>query len=274
MKKISIILIILGVAVAGGIVWLAGPKAALAPAAPTVAIATDRRSTQDQPASLPAAKPETQAVSAGADGPAKISAAMTATATPQVDTTANSIRNHVNALLTAKNGTEKQALLDQLGKAGHLDLVMAELKRLGAENPHDAAIPTTLGEVQIRKLRNIMEAGGDMNEVGILGMQADQSFNVALKIDPNNYEAQFVKAVVMHYWPPDPARDSEIVQRLSGLIDRQESMAAQPEFVLIYVALGEQFQKMNQSDKAMATWQLGLQKFPADPALQKKISGQ
>jgi tetratricopeptide (TPR) repeat protein len=116
---------------------------------------------------------------------------------------------------------------------------------------------------------------GDLNDIGILAMQADQSFNAALKIDPQNWEATFVKASSMYYWPADPARDADAAQRLSNLIDQQEKAATpQPQFVQTYVALGNQYLKMNQPEKALATWQLGLQKFPNDPTLQKKISGQ
>jgi hypothetical protein len=61
---------------------------------------------------------------------------------------------------------------------------------------------------------------------------------------------------------------------LSSLIDQQETMTPQPEFAQTYVVLGDEYQKIGQPDKAAATWQLGLTKFPGDSALQKKNSGQ
>jgi hypothetical protein len=65
-----------------------------------------------------------------------------------------------------------------------------------------------------------------------------------------------------------------VVQRLSNLIDQQETMASQPQFVQTYVVLGNEYQKIGQPEKAVATWQLGLTKFPNDPGLLKKINGQ
>ena len=65
-----------------------------------------------------------------------------------------------------------------------------------------------------------------------------------------------------------------MAQRLSNLIDQQDSMPSRTEFSQTYVLLGNQYQKLGESDKAMATWQLGLQKFPGDTALRGKISGQ
>ena len=180
----------------------------------------------------------------------------------------------VDALLSAKNGPEKHELFQKILKAGQIDDVIATLKQRAADNPNDASLPTTLGEAQLNKVKALHDAGADINEIGILAMQADQSFNAALKIDPQNWEAQFVKASSMYYWPADPTRDNDVVQRLSGLIDQQETMPSQAEFAQTYIVLGNEYQKIGQPDKAMATWQLGLQKFPNDSALQTKVNGQ
>ena len=51
-------------------------------------------------------------------------------------------------------------------------------------------------------------------------------------------------------------------------------MPAQPQFAQTYAFLGDYYQKTGQADKAAATWQLGLQKFPANPTLQAKVNGQ
>lgn len=182
-------------------------------------------------------------------------------------------RKSVDALLSARSAGEKHELFQSLVKSGQIDAAIAELKQRAADNPNNPEIPTTLGEAQLNKLRALHDAGGDLNDQGILAMQADQSFNAALKIDPANYEAQLVKSIAQTFWPADPARDGQVVQTLSGLIDRQETMTPQPAFAQTYLYLGNEYQKIGQPDKAQATWQLGLQKFPNDPALQQKISG-
>jgi tetratricopeptide (TPR) repeat protein len=185
----------------------------------------------------------------------------------------NSIRKTVDALLAAREG--KHAMFEQLRKDGQLEAVIAELQQRAVANPKDAAIPTTLGEAQLNLVRQLHESGGDQDQVGILAMQADQSFNTALKIDPKNWEAQFVKASTMFYWPADPTRDASAAQMLSNLIDQQETMPTQsPVFAQTYLALGNQYQKMGKLQEAQATWQLGAQKFPNDPALQQKIHAQ
>jgi len=178
----------------------------------------------------------------------------------------------VDALLAA--GRNKQAMLDELRKDGHLDDVIAELQQRMAANPNDAKIPTTLGEALLNKVRALHDSGsGDYNQIGILAMQADQDFNAALKLDPQNWEAQFVKCASMVYWPANPQYDNDAVQRMSALIDQQETMSQQPEFAQSYVILGNEYQKLGKTAEAEATWALGAQKFPGDPTLQQKIAG-
>ncbi len=270
MKKIIILL----VAVVAGVI-LGKIIFTNHPAPPPPAPVTESVPAQPAPPDkISTPKPEPLPVSAGAIESSKIPAATPVVSEAKPDDSANPIHKAVDALLAAKNGAEKHDLFQQLVKSGQIDAVIAELQQRTADNPNSAQLPTTLGEAQLNKIRAIKEAGGDVNDMGILAMQADKNFNAALKIDPQNWEANFVKASTQFYWPPDEKRDNEAAQRLAGLIDQQETMTPNPAFVQTYIALGNQYEKMSQHDKAAATWQLGLTKFPNDPALLKKVSGQ
>jgi tetratricopeptide (TPR) repeat protein len=264
------VLVVLGVGIAGAILYWNHQQVAPAPAAAVQAPA---------PATTGQTAPVEQAVAPKPALPRNNQEPVTepptvATASPAVATGSgqSAIAKAVDALLSAKSGGQKHELFQQLLKAGQIDQAIAELKHRMADNPNDAEIPTTLGEAQINKLKVLHDTGGDYNEIGILALQADQSFNAALRIDPQNWEAQFVKASSMYYWPADPVKDNDVVQRLSGLIDQQDTLPAQPEFARTYEVLGNEFQKIGQPDKALATWQLGAQKFPNDSALQTKIN--
>jgi hypothetical protein len=268
MKTSVVLFVILCGLAAGGIVYLNHHKVS-----PSPAIASQVPETAATPPQLTA----TKAAVSNPDVPAKILKEPEHTATPVAQIPANdnpvSKTNSVDTLLSAKSGAQKHELFQQLVQSGQIDQVIAELKQRAMENTNDAEIPTTLGEAQLNKLRALHDAGSDNDDLGILAMQADQSFNAALKIDPSNWEAQFVKVSSMYYWPSDPTRDNEVVQRLSNLIDQQETMSTQPQFAQTYVVLGNEYQKIGQPDKAMATWQIGAQKFPNDQSLQKKLSG-
>jgi tetratricopeptide (TPR) repeat protein len=267
MKKFVITLLVVCTTVIGGaFVYLNGHKVARKPVAEIPASQTaeptpaaDSNAVAQQPAlaaSAPASASATTAVS-----PASISL------TPA--------QKMAKALLSAKSAQEKQALFDELLKNGQLDDVIADLKQEAKDNPNNAEIPTTLGEAELNAIRSLMDNGGlaaNHDQIGILAMEADQEFDAALQIDPNNWEAEFVKASSMTYWPSNPQTDSEVVQRLTSLIDQQETMSANPAFAQTYLTLGNEYQKLGQTDKAQATWALGAQEYPNNSDLQKKLA--
>jgi tetratricopeptide (TPR) repeat protein len=143
------------------------------------------------------------------------------------------------------------------------------LKQGAADNPSSPEYPTALGKAYINKLQTVT----DFNEQAILAMQADQSFNTALGLDPTDWDAQFFKAASLAHWPAGLNKGPEVIQQLSSLIDQQETLTPQPQFAQTYVLLGDQYQKAGQPDYAVQTWKLGAARFPGDATLQKKISG-
>jgi tetratricopeptide (TPR) repeat protein len=273
MRTPIIIFVIVGAGIAGAVVFLSLKKAVVPPLAQIVQ-SQPPATTPPAPTVAAAATPKQEPAHANTDAAVEPAAVAIPTAPAAGSEAATPIHKAVDALLSAKSAMEKHNLFQQLVQSGQIDQAIDELKQRVAANPSDPEIPTTLGEAQLNKVRALKESGGDINDMGILAMQADQSFNAALKLDPQNWEAQFMKSSSMYYWPADPARDNDVVQRLSGLIDQQQTMPAQPQFAQTYVVLGNEYLKIGQPDKAMATWQLGAQQFPNDPTLQKKISGQ
>jgi tetratricopeptide (TPR) repeat protein len=163
---------------------------------------------------------------------------------------------------------QRQATWKQLRDAGELDQAIATLKQGAANHPTSADYATALGEGYVHKLQTIR----DFHEVSILALQADQSFNTALGLDPANWEAQFFKAAALSRWPPEMNRGPEVIQQFSNLIDQQEAMPPQPQFAQTYVLLGDQYKKTGQRDYAVQTWRFGLAKFPCDSTLQGRIA--
>lgn len=166
------------------------------------------------------------------------------------------------------NFQQRQAAWKQLRDAGELDQALASLKQGTASNPTSAEYPMALGEAYVYKLQTIQ----DFHEVSILALQADQSFNKALSLDPANWEAQFFKAAALSRWPAEMNKGPEVIQQFSNLIDQQEAMPPQPQFAQTYVLLGDHYKKTGQRDYALQTWRLGLAKFPGDSTLQGRIA--
>jgi tetratricopeptide (TPR) repeat protein len=268
---IMTVLVVCAAIIAGAIIYLNHQKETPAPTPVAETPASQPAETApSENVSVPA--PQSQpAVVQQTNTPAPV--AVSSPASPA--DSASPAHKTAKALLSAKSAAEKQAILDELRKDGQSEAVIADLKQMAAANPSDPEIPTTIGEAELNEIRAIKEDGtGNEDQMGILAMQADQEFNAALQIDPQNWEAQFVKYSTMYYWPSNPQRDGQVVQNLTSLIDQQGNMPANPAFAQTYVMLGNEYQKIGQSDKALATWQLGAQQYPSDSALQKKLAGQ
>jgi tetratricopeptide (TPR) repeat protein len=163
---------------------------------------------------------------------------------------------------------QKQEAWKQLREAGKLDKAITELEQRTANDPRNADNPAALGHAYLQKCGTIQ----DLREQGILAMQADKQFDTALSLDSSNWEARFMKAVAMSYWPPMLNKGDEVIQNFQILIQQQEAQSPQPHFADTYAWLGDQYQKAGRADDARAVWQRGATLFPADEKLQTKLA--
>ncbi len=186
------------------------------------------------------------------------------------DTKAAALARSIDQLVSPQlNFYQKQAIWKQLRESGQMDAAIAELKQRAADNPSSPEYPTALGNAYLSQI----QSAPDQNHRAILAIQADDSFDEALKRDPSNWDAQFTKAVALSYWPSGLGKGPEVIQRLTDLINQQETMSPEPRFASTYLILGEQYQKAGNSDYAQATWQAGATQFPANAELQKRVAG-
>ncbi len=137
-----------------------------------------------------------------------------------------------------------------------------------SNDPTNAECAAVLGHAYLHKCENIK----DVREQGILAMQADKLFDTALSLDPSNWEARFIKAVAMSYWPPMLNKGDEVIQQFQTLIEQQEAQAPQPHFAGTYAWLGDQYQKAGRTDDAKAVWERGITLFPSDVKLRTKLA--
>ncbi len=274
MKLLMIGSVFLGVGIVGGMMisrnWHAEPPAPVQVAESSPSPAKE----QTQVEKIVAPKPEPLPVVSEKTNETKTVPVAVAPADAMKSAKAEALRRAIETLVSPQTTfQDKQAALKQLREGGQLDEAMDALKKGAAENPGSAEYPTAMGEVGLQKAYALSRSGGSVNQMGMVGMQADQNFDDALKLDPSNWEAQYFKAAGMSYWPAELNKGPEVTQRLLNLIDQQETMPSQPQFAQTYALLGDQYQKAGQTDYASQTWQLGAARFPADTTLRAKIAG-
>ena len=149
-----------------------------------------------------------------------------------------------------------------------VDRMIALLERSAQQNPQEAEIPAQLGLAYLMKI----STSQDVREQGMGGMKADLSFDAALKLDPTNWSANFLKAQALMHWPDSMNMGPQVIQRFTNLIEQQESQPSRPEFAMTYQLLGEQYQKTGQAEEARQIWTRGLGYFPNSRSLAQKLN--
>jgi hypothetical protein len=270
MKRLIFAMICVGVI--GGALYMNRQKALpVTPTEPMPEVAPSQSTEDTQPARLPTVQQTDPPASMPPANPIPVPLASPVLneVKPVNPTTSTPFSRAIDLLVSRQTSfQERQAAWKQLRDAGELDQALATLKQGATNNPSSAEYSMALGEAYVYKLQTIR----DFHEMAILALQADQSFNTALGLDPANWEAQFFKASALSRWPAEMNKGPEVVQQLSNLIDQQEAMPSQPQFAQTYVLLGDQYKKAGQPDYAVQTWKLGLAKFPADSTLQGRIA--
>lgn len=173
-------------------------------------------------------------------------------------------------ILAAPQSTyqQKQSAWKGFRDPRKLDEAIVDLEERTKNEPQYAEYPALLGRAYLQKA-GITE---DVREQAILGMKADQTFDAALSLDSSHWEARFMKAVGMSYWPAQMNKGPEVIERFTSLIQDQERQTPQPQFAQPYIRLGEEYRKAGQLDLAQQVWQRGASFYPENPDLQRKLA--
>jgi hypothetical protein len=270
MKRLIIAVIGVGVVVVGLGWHLNRPTAPAAlPAEPVAEIAPAPAGDAPQPVQPVAAQAEQPPAQPTAASRVASATSFTAPSSINPALDASFVSRTVDVLVSPQAGyQQKTAAWKQLRDAGKFDQAIADLEQRTANDPRSADNPATLGHAYLQKCGTIQ----DVREQGILAMQADKMFDTALNLDSANWEARFMKAVALSYWPPMLNKGEEVIQHFQTLIQQQEAQTPQPQFAETYAWLGDQYQKANRTDDAKAVWQRGASLFPADEKLQTKLA--
>jgi hypothetical protein len=228
---------------------------------------------ESEPPFVAAATPSSVPPETAADASAPVAAIEPAPVAPiePAKTAEDLAAEETVALLISPEASfvQKQAAWAGLrNNPGQTDRTIALLEQRAQENPQDAEIPAQLGLAYLMKI----STSQDVREQGMGGMKADLSFDAALKLDPTNWSANFLKAQALMHWPDSMNMGPQVVQRFTALIEQQESQPSRPEFAMTYQMLGEQYQKSGKTEEARQVWTRGLSYFPNSRALAQKLN--
>lgn len=277
MKRIIVMTVaVVGLGVVAGISVKKSrqPAAPTAGSAPSGAAATIQHDSPEQPsatAKTPWRSP-VEVQSNVSNLPDSTTAESAAPAKANVSRTAQPlVRQAVDTLVSPQaNFVQRSTVLDQLRNSGKLDQAIGDLEQRVADNPQSPECPAALGRAYLQKCGTLQ----DVREQGILAMKADQSFDAALNLDANNWDARFTKAVAMSYWPTQMNRGTEVMQHFVTLVEQQEAQSPQPQFAQTYLWLGKEYAKYGHAQEARDVWQRGAALFPNNAELRTSLGAQ
>ncbi len=161
----------------------------------------------------------------------------------------------------------RQNLWKELHEAGRTEELIAAFEARAAADPNDPEKQLELGQAYLHEIQEV----GNGPLAGVLATNADKAFDRALEIDPEHWNARFHKAVSLSFWPPVFGKQNEAIAQFETLITQQAGLAPAPEHAQTHLLLGNMYQQIGQTDKAIAAWQQGLSIFPGDEGLSAQL---
>lgn len=117
-----------------------------------------------------------------------------------------------------------------------------------------------------------MPVAGSITQV-LLASSALTQFTKSLELKPS-WIAYYTRGNSYLYWPKIFGRTPNAIADLEEAMKIQKADKKQVFHVRTYIALGDAFWKMDEMDKAKATWTEGLSQFPDNAALKARLAKQ
>jgi TolA-binding protein len=150
---------------------------------------------------------------------------------------------------------------------GALDLALGEMEKYAAAHPAEADVQVDLAGAYIAKLMAVPEG----MERGLWANKSLAACDAALKLQPDHWEAQFMKGMNLSQWPAFLGKQPEAIKTFEKLIEQQERSPADPRYATTYYQLGNTWRAAGNTEKARQVFSRGLELFPDNKQLREQI---
>jgi tetratricopeptide (TPR) repeat protein len=166
--------------------------------------------------------------------------------------------------------TEANAIFAWLG--AHQDKIPAAIQALEEEvaaHPEDPNLRVALATAyDVSQLMYVTATGAQQ---GLVWMKAAGSYDEAIKLEPEHWQARFGKAVGTTFIPPQFGQQPHAIRQFEELMDLQERAAPEAHHVHTYFQLGNLYKEMGNQEKARKIWARGLKLFPENGVLRDAL---
>ncbi len=159
------------------------------------------------------------------------------------------------------------AALPSPGAAAY-DRAIAFFERTSAAHPRSANLLLNWGYAYVDKI----PTAGSITQV-ILANTAQRLFTRSLDLE-RSWLALYTRGNSYLYWPKVFGRAPLAIADLEEALRLSRAGPPRPYFVRAYLALGDGYWKLDQLDRARATWSDGARLFPDDARLKLRLAKQ
>jgi tetratricopeptide (TPR) repeat protein len=146
------------------------------------------------------------------------------------------------------------------------DRALDFFKKLVLDHPRSAAAALNYGYAYVDKI----PAAGSVTQV-ILANSALTWFSKSIEIQPT-WLALYTRGNSYLYWPKVFGRTPLGIADLEAAIKMSQAAPKRPYHAHAWVSLGDGYWKLDQVDKARATWSEGAKLFPDNPQLKARLA--
>ncbi len=160
------------------------------------------------------------------------------------------------------------SLMNRARELAALDEALAAMETWAADRPTEAAAQVALGTAYVTKLLAVPSGP----ERGEWAMKSIGAYDAALKIEPENWDAQFYRAFNLSQWPSFLGKQPEAIRGFEKLIEQQEGRGQpEPRYAQTYFQLGTTYREAGNTDKAREVLRRGLEIFPDNKPLREQL---
>lgn len=163
---------------------------------------------------------------------------------------------------------DREKLWDELHELGLLEEAIAQLETEAENDPGNNEL---LNQLAYAYLQPIIRGGASSMEAGKWSYKADGVWDQILESDDHNWDARFSKAISYSFYPPIMGKGPEAIKHFEILVGQQANQAPQDGFDQTHLMLGNMYMQAGDTDKANAAWQTGLERFPENGELRKRL---
>ncbi len=181
-------------------------------------------------------------------------------------------RAEIDALLAAiRDGKIPKggvfAHFEKAKELGAFEEALAEMEKYAAAHRDSADAQADLSVAYLAKLLQVP----DGPERGKWSTMSINACDEALKLEPEHWGAQFMKAMNLSQWPAFMGRQPEAIRTFEKLVEQQERSGPDPKFAQTYFHLGNTYRAAGNVEKAREAWRRGLERFPEDKQLKDQL---